>query len=237
MTSEITSLGFHSKESLAFKRYLVEQAPLEVKGAIKELGVPWYSLYPEIIKAYRRLKGAGSEFTQADAKIVMVWLLLLGDRDSFLKYAPTIYRRLLVAGVDLACHHLIDVYEQQGSAGVFKALHSAFPESGYRARFLHQELTRLMQNRVSAKRRGRDAIERRHERQTYKTKNAVIEQWEKYPGNKATTATFANHFCEGADAGAKPDCFHDVVTGEPLPVAPISNRTVRKYINDYRKKK
>lgn len=237
MASEEFGLGFHSKEGLAFKCYLAEQAPEDVTKAIRELELAWYNLYPEIIASYRRLKAPKAQLSQADPQVIKLWFLLLADKERLRKYAPNIHRRLLIAGVDLACHHLIDVYEREGSAGVFKALNHAFPESGHAARFLHQELARLMQNRVAAKRRGKGAVEKRHEDQTAKTKMVVIEQWEKFPGDKSTAGTFANRFCGGVDAGAKPDCFYDVVTGDPLPVIPVSNRTVRKYINDYRKRK
>lgn len=237
MVSEKTGLGFHSKKALAFKRYLADQAPEEVREAIKALGLPWYSLYPRIIESYRGLKNTGSPLTGTDLELVRVWQRLLADREAFLRYAPTVYRRLLIAGVDLACHRLIDVYEQEGSEGLYKALNSAFPDLNHSSRFLHQEFARLVQSRVFKKVRGRKAIEKKHEDQTYKTKKVVIEQWEKFSRSKATAATFANHFCGGADAGAKPRCFHDVMTGDPLPVTPVSNRTVRNYINEHRKKR
>lgn len=237
MASEETGLGFHKNGALAFKRYLSDHASEEVKGAIKRLGIPWYLLYPRIIEAYRGLKQTGIPLTKADAETVRAWQLLLVDKESFLKHAPTVYRRLLIAGIDLACHHLIDVNEREGSSGVYKALYSAFPEPSHSARALHQEFARLMQSRMSVKRRGRQAIEKRHREQTEETKRVVIEQWEKFPGDKSTAATFANHFCGGDDYGAKPEVFHDVITGIALPVKPMANRTVRNYINDHLKKR
>jgi len=237
MASEETGLGFHKNGALAFKRYLSDHASVEVRDALKRMELPWYLLYPRIIEAYRGLKQADIPFTRTDAETVRIWQLLLADREAFLKHAPTVYRRLLIAGVDVACHHLVGVNESEGTSGIYKALYSVFPEPTHRARALHQEFARLMESRVSVKRRGRQAVERRHRDRTEETKRVVIEQCTKFPGDKSTAGTFANRFCGGADAGAKPDRFHDVETGAPLPVIPVSNRTVRKYINDYCKQK
>ncbi|MCG8523258.1 MAG: hypothetical protein MI744_13735 [Pseudomonadales bacterium] len=237
MASEETGLGFHKNGALAFKRYLSDHASVEVKDALKRMELPWYLLYPRIIEAYRGLKQADIPFTRTDAEAVRLWQLLLTDRDAFLEHAPTVYRRLLIAGIDLACHHLVDVNEREGSSGVYKALYSAFPEATHSARALHQEFARLMQSRVSIKRRGKQAVEKRHREETEETKRVVIEQWEKFPGDKSTAATFARHFCGDDDEGAKPEVFRDVISGIALPVKPLTNKTVRRYINEHRKQK
>lgn len=65
-----------------------------------------------------------------------------------------------------------------------------------------------------------------------RTREIVIQQWEKFTGNKATAATFANSFCE-IDSTGKVIAFIDVVTKEKLECKVVSEKTVRLYVNEH----
>lgn len=69
------------------------------------------------------------------------------------------------------------------------------------------------------------------------TKQLIIEQWQKFTGDKATASAFIKKlFCY--DSQGEPAYFKDVLTGEKLDESLIaSERTVRQYVNEYKKQK
>lgn len=222
-------LGFHSKNSLKFKRYLDVYAPPLVRTLMASIGYSSDTLYRGIINAFRNLKRNDAD--RADIVLIEIWSLLIADRKSLKQHALQAYQRLIIAGADYAVADLVDVLDREGSKELYIKLQTAFP----RAPFLHQEFARYTQNRMSARSSARRSVGAKT-KNIDETKQEVIRQWIKFLGDKSTAASFANKFCEGVDAGAKPDVFHDVVTGQPLQCSTVTNRTVRKWINEYKAK-
>lgn len=223
---ENRGLGFHSKNSLAFKRYLDVYAPPEVGTLAESIGYNSNTLYGGIINAFRNSKN--KKFDGTDDVLLRIWRLLMADQATLKQEALPAYSRLFVAGADAAVANLVDVLDGEGSKELYIKLRTAFP----RAPYLHQEFARYTQNRMSAKSSARRSVRVRN-KNIDETKQEVIRQWIKFRGDKSTAASFANKLCEGVDTGAKPEIFHDVVTGEPLQCSPVTNRTVRKWINEY----
>lgn len=222
-------LGFHSENSLAFKRYLDVYAPPQVGTLTASIGYCSNTLYRGIINAFRNFKCKKLDYD--DIVLIKIWQLLFADQATLKQQALQAHNRLLVAGADAAIADLVDVLDRLGSKELYIRLNVSFPRSP----FLHQEFTRCTQKRMTAKFSARRSVEVKN-KNIDETRQEVIRQWRKFRGDKSTAASFSKKLCVGIDTGAKPDIFHDVVTGEPLQCSPVTNRTVRKWINEYRGK-
>lgn len=69
------------------------------------------------------------------------------------------------------------------------------------------------------------------------TKQVILEQWQKFLGDKTTASAFVKKLrCD--DEHGEIACFRDVLTGDKLDASLIaSERTIRQYVNEYKKKK
>lgn len=233
MSSKEVGFGFPSRNSLAFKRYLNEHAPVAIREIIAPLGFnSGDALYFGIIKALKKLKNKKNGLDTSDVLFLKGYSILLSDRAALKRCVPDIYNRLMIAGIDFSVDALVNVVEESGNVEMFRYLIEMFPGSNHGSRFWHQNLAILTQTRVSAKIRARHSVQHKHKK-TDETKRVVIEQWEEYRGDKSTAASFANKLCGGSDAGARPDFFYDINNNKRLDVPTVTNRTVRKWINEH----
>ena len=70
------------------------------------------------------------------------------------------------------------------------------------------------------------------------TKQAIIEQWKKFTGDKTTASAFIKKLCRCYDKQGKLNYFSDVLTGEKLDDSLMATeRTIRQYVNEYKKQK
>lgn len=224
--------GWRIREQLACMSPNEKQFAIYLEGfepsicnLMREWGYTSRGLYSAVMQALKKF-GDQKELTDKDLILLRINSDLI-NKPSFRKHAPAAYQRFLLCGAYFSACSLADKSLQER----FLKLHRAFPNSPLMCHWFE----RMAAAKETTRRHARQSSIKRHER-TRAAKAAVIEQWEKFKGDKATAASFATKLSGGDDDAAKPEFWRDIETNEPLKIDPVSRKTVAKWVNEYRRK-
>lgn len=194
---------------------------------MKEWGYSSTDLYSAIISA---LKAFGNQDKLSSKEVALLAIhSALIKQPLIKKYAPAAYNRFMVAGVYYTACSLSDKNVSQR----LSILHDMFPQPGISGELVRSIFARFATLKEATRNTARSNANKRAEKIAL-SKKMVIEQWEKYTGNKSTAANFATKLSEGADDSAKPEFWRDIETGEPLTVKTYRRKKVVTWINEHR---
>ena len=197
---------------------------------MKEWGYSSTDLYRAIISALKAF-GNQDELSSKDAALIEIHSSLI-QKNLLKKYAPATYNRFRVAGFYYYACSLSD----KGVRERLIILRGVYPDSGIDGELVRSTLARFATLKEATRNTARHNANKRAEKIAISEK-AVIEQWEKYTGNKSTAANFATKLSEGADDSAKPKFWRDVETGEPLAVTTYRRKKVVSLVKKYPREK
>lgn len=221
---DASSLQHLSENEKAFIRYIERRAPESLRERMRLCDHTSTTLYHGIIQAMLKLKHEQPKLTFKDRCLISIFQFLITDA-GFRKHANQAYERFLVAGTDISAENL----KHMSSREAYAALRQAFPQGGY-AQYILATIAVSRRARSQQAQRGGTA-------KTAPAKETIIQQWEKFEGDKTTAATFATKISGGTDDSAKPEYWNDVVTGERLSATPVARKAVARWVNKYRKGK
>lgn len=197
---------------------------------MKEWGYSSTDLYRAIISALKAF-GNQDELSSKDAALIEIHSSLI-QKNLLKKYAPATYNRFRMAGFYYYACSLSD----KGVRERLIILRGVYPDSGINGELVRSTLARFATLKEATRNTARHNANKRAEKIAISEKT-VIEQWEKYTGNKSTAANFATKLSEGADDSAKPKFWRDVETGEPLAVTTYRRKKVVSLVKKYAREK
>lgn len=197
---------------------------------MQEWGYISTDLYMAVISALKAF-GNQDELSSKDAALIEIHCSLI-QKPLFKKYAPAAYNRFRVAGFYYYACSLSD----KGVRERLIILRGVYPDSGIDGEMVRSTLARFATLKEATRNTARRNANKRKEKIGVSEK-AVIEQWEKYTGNKSTAANFATKLSGGVDDSAKPKFWRDVETSEPLTVTTYRRKKIVSLVRKYEKEK